>query len=824
VKAQREREKKNSRDERVSRLGRTSKDIPAKKENQGTKPKAGGGNRFEGNLKHMTTGAESMPTTRGRNARRREKIEQREKSGEHEVRSRLVRTRKVASTVRSGENSRNVRSRGSDRRRALVDSLRDKKGPRPKRVEKASQRARGTAVRRVGESIRAMAGEGELGEIEMKAISELVQKAYDFNAHEMGVEAALNWAEGFKIDPRMVKEASEELVALEGHIEILARQRQTAPGRMEDRINPERLLTLGLDEDDEDMVRMRGILESGIEVPIKEGFKHQSEPPPLRKSYLEVAPAVEKVIAESVSLGNAIIVDEAATKTIKGLNFSALSWIPQPGPPPKPAGRTLVDSSHPVGGADALNTEEVKEGIIAVMGDIVHPTIVKIARAICALAERVGWENVRLFKMDIKGAFTLLDFKPADIRLLAVGLTGGRTYFPLAGVFGLTIMPFVFNVATRLLSKAINKRIWGVLMIYVDDLMGITHVDHLESDMRIAHDTVTGLFGPGSVADIKTESGRRITLIGWDIDASKEAQDFAMSEKNLLKAIFAFFEIDIEGYVSVKQMQTIASLASRYALVCPEMKPYTGYLYEAMQGKHDAAIITLKPEATACIARFRAFLCQLVLEPERYRRKLEDLTTKTPECVIEFDASLVGIGIKIGELSGLGNANESLIMVAGIVTPFDLEGDSSFQNTMEFIAVIMALGLLASKGIRNIRFRLRGDSRTALAWSHKQRFKPGPSEAAAVAFILFAQEYGLRMGEEEEDLQFILGIVNVACDDLSRGRSPTELGYDQEIIQSIKEGDRLWELLELCHPLRRATTETETGVLYRRLRSCIRAL
>ena len=271
-------------------------------------------------------------------------------------------------------------------------------------------------------------------------------------------------------------------------------------------------------------------------------------------------------------------------------------------------------------------------------------------------------------------------------------------------------------------------------------------------------------------------------------------------------------------------MQTIASLASRYALVCPEMKPYTGYLYEAMQGKHDAAIITLRPEAAACIARFRAFFCQLVLEPERFRRKLSDLTTKPPAVVIEFDSSLIGTGFKISELSGQGQTMEKLTIVTGIETPFELNGDSSYQNTMEFIAVIMALGMLVSKGIRNIRFRLRGDSRTALAWSQKQRFKPGPSEAAAVAFIIFAQEYGLRMGEEKEDLEFILGIVNVACDNLSRGRSPTELGYEPELIQTVNKGDKLWELLILCNPLNRATTEVETGWLYRKLQDCIRAL
>jgi len=55
-----------------------------------------------------------------------------------------------------------------------VDSLRDRKGPRPKRVEEAIQKARGNAVEKLCESILAMAGKGELGETKMKAIREVV--------------------------------------------------------------------------------------------------------------------------------------------------------------------------------------------------------------------------------------------------------------------------------------------------------------------------------------------------------------------------------------------------------------------------------------------------------------------------------------------------------------------------------------------------------------------------------------------------------------------------------------------------------------------------
>ena len=39
------------------------------------------------------------------------------------------------------------------------------------------------------------------------------------------------------------------------------------------------------------------------------------------------------------------------------------------------------------------------------------------------------------------------------------------------------------------------------------------------------------------MADIKTEYGRRLTQIGWDIDVPEEAQGFVVYEKNLSKRL-----------------------------------------------------------------------------------------------------------------------------------------------------------------------------------------------------------------------------------------------------------------------------------------------
>ena len=82
-------------------------------------------------------------------------------------------------------------------------------------------------------------------------------------------------------------------------------------------------------------------------------------------------------------------------------------------------------------------------------------------------------------------------------------------------------------------------------------------------------------------------------------------------------------------------METIASLASRYALVCREMKPYVGHLYAVFAGMsrgrfggNKSAKVGMSEEAKHCIRRWRAFLCLQELDRDRARRPMLDLVIR----------------------------------------------------------------------------------------------------------------------------------------------------------------------------------------------------
>ena len=94
--------------------------------------------------------------------------------------------------------------------------------------------------------------------------------------------------------------------------------------------------------------------------------------------------------------------------------------------------------------------------------------------------------------------------------------------------------------------------------------------------------------------------------------------------------------------------------------------------------------------------------------------------------VIEFDGSLTGAGILWYARNGDGV--EVLLGGAAVdLSPLGFGDDSTYQNTCEFITLVLGIRGLSALGLTDpekpVSVMLRGDSVTALTWAHTERFR-----------------------------------------------------------------------------------------------------
>ena len=155
----------------------------------------------------------------------------------------------------------------------------------------------------------------------------------------------------------------------------------------------------------------------------------------------------------------------------------------------------------------------------------------------------------------------------------------------------------------------------------------------------------------------------------------------------------------------------------------------------------------------------------------------------------------------------------TLWKVASINTPFTVIQNSSYQNTMEFIAVVMAVALMVKLGVRNANVDITGDNTSSLTWAQSERFKGARSQRAATVFIALGISFDIEVGEAAH----VAGINNHLCDKLSRGTDPRHVGFQDDEIITISQDDELSEILSLCDPIKELSDEVELISLWRRL-------
>ena len=146
-----------------------------------------------------------------------------------------------------------------------------------------------------------------------------------------------------------------------------------------------------------------------------------------------------------------------------------------------------------------------------------------------------------MWKADLRGAFTLLNYHADDVRLMACELTGDLVCIYHTGQFGWTGMPFAFDIITRTLRKLVRSVIRGRMTMYVDDMIAVCMAWYLEHDKGQAKAVSERLLGSKAIADDKWADGTRLDVIGWTVDLTQRLVTIA--RKNFLKTLYGFFEV-----------------------------------------------------------------------------------------------------------------------------------------------------------------------------------------------------------------------------------------------------------------------------------------
>lgn len=641
------------------------------------------------------------------------------------------------------------------------------------------------------------------GLVTSQRVISLLESAYQTADQMFGEGEALGWAEGFVI-PSEVANSNVEMFDQcnrDLHLFIKEFRLKTADHRIScDSVHS------AISRDNPEYSKLMDLIK-GMPLFLDEDFvpNGPSNIPRLSSTYSRLAPAVDRMLYEDFVVNGLAFVlpKDVVLAYVPQFHLSRLSWTMKHG---KKKGRPILDCSA---GDPSVNSDYTKLSCDNKWGVIQHPTISSLVLMIldfwCDMTNShtdIVWADLVLWKIDLKGAYTLISFEDAAVPFMAAEMSNDTIVFFTCGVFGWSGTPASFQVVSRALSFQINSSISGRISIYVDDLFGVSIMKLVDNDIKVATSICCELFHSDCVESTKTVRGRVVEVIGYTIDL--DLGRVSVSQKNFLRVIYGLSTMPNSGVIPVKVLQKFASWVSRYSSIFNFLKPLSKNIYDSFAGYSNQHVcIHLTDQLVMTLRLFRAIFIMGILRDDLFSRPFRSFRMIQPQIVIEFDASLFGCGVILYAISGteerfLGSVSVSL-------STLKFGHDSSFQNAAEFIAAVVGLVVTMKLCEPGTCVKFRGDSISALTWLQTFKFKSILIHKMATLYTYVCLRHGFHISDsshicalDNQRADFLSRHVSEACGDIVVDVNPLLEVVDPSVpIDTDEQYIQFWNRLPI---------------------------
>jgi hypothetical protein len=226
------------------------------------------------------------------------------------------------------------------------------------------------------------------------------------------------------------------------------------------------------------------------------------------------------------------------------------------------------------------------------------------------------------------------------------------------------------------------------------------------------------------------------------------------------------------------------------------MRPYTSSLYSALRDyKNTHTKRTLPALAHVDVCMWRSYLVMVRFDPENLHRPIESFALRAPSCAFRYDASLhtISCGMYTRE-----SPTHPLVLrgFAVIFLSFPATSEARYQNTLEFLAVVLGVLICIHLRISHRACELFGDSVSSLRWAIIDRITSVIARRTNIAFTLA----GVMADITIEKTTYVPGVNNGVYEGLTRGRSAAEVGLPPDRQLYFIADHPIHHIIQLCNP------------------------